>query len=101
MLGFDVSERSVSRWMRRAPRPPNSSQRWLAFLRNHREVIAAMDFFSVPTVTFSLLYVFFVIGHDAPAYPTFQCYKTSDQQLDYPAVARGVSVWGGSEVPDP
>jgi putative transposase len=64
MLGFDVSERSVSRWMRRAPRPPNSSQRWLAFLRNHREGIAAMDFFSVPTVTFSVLYVFFVIGHD-------------------------------------
>ena len=64
MLGFDVSERSVSRWMRRAPRPPNSSQRWLTFLRNHREVIAAMDFFSVPTVTFSVLYVFFVIGHD-------------------------------------
>jgi len=33
----------------------------LAFLRNHREVIAAMDFFTVPTVAFSLLYCFFVI----------------------------------------
>ena len=64
MLGFDVSERSVSRWMQRAPRTPESGQRWLIFLRNHREAIAAMDFFSVPTVTFNLLYVFFIIGHD-------------------------------------
>lgn len=64
MLGFSVSERSVSRWMQRAPRSPDSAQRWLTFLRNHRDAIAAMDFFSVPTVTFSVLYVFFIIGHD-------------------------------------
>jgi hypothetical protein len=64
MLGFDVSERSVSRWMCRAPRSPQSRQRWLAFLRNHREAITAMDFFSVPTVTFNLLYVFFIVAHD-------------------------------------
>ena len=64
MLGFEVSERSVSRWMRRAPRTPDSAHRWLTFLRNHREAIAAMDFFSVPTVTFNVLYVFFIIGHD-------------------------------------
>src|SRR2546430_5925660 len=37
---------------------------WLSFLHNHREAIAAMDFFSVPTVTFNVLYVFFIIGHD-------------------------------------
>jgi hypothetical protein len=35
-LGFDVSERSVSRWIRRAPRDPDSVKRWLTFLRNHR-----------------------------------------------------------------
>jgi putative transposase len=64
MLGFDVSERSVSRWMRHAPRGPDSTQRWLTFLRNHREAIAAMDFLSVPTVTFNVLYVFFVLGHN-------------------------------------
>ena len=64
MLGFEVSERSVSRWMRRAPQTPDSAQRWFAFLRNHREAIAAMDFFSVPTLTFGVLYGFFIIGHD-------------------------------------
>lgn len=64
MLGFEVSERSVSRWMRHAPRDPQPAKRWLTFLRNHREAIAAMDFFTVPTVTFRLLYCFFVISHD-------------------------------------
>ena len=44
MLGFQVSERSVSRWMKRVPRDPQPAQRWRAFLRNHREAIAAMDF---------------------------------------------------------
>ena len=64
MLGFDVSERTVSRWMRRAPRDPEPAKRWMAFLRNHREVIAARDFFTVPTVTFRVLYCFFVLSHD-------------------------------------
>ena len=64
MLGFDVSERTISRWMRRVPRDPEPARRWLAFLSNHREAIAAMDFFTVPTITFSVLYCFFIISHD-------------------------------------
>jgi putative transposase len=64
MLGFDVSERTVSRWVQRAPRNPEQNARWKAFLRNHREIIAAMDFFTVHTVTFGILYSFFVIAHD-------------------------------------
>jgi transposase InsO family protein len=63
MLGFDVSERTISRWMRRAPRDQEPAKRWLAFLRNHREAIAAMDFFTVPTITFGVLYCFYVIAH--------------------------------------
>jgi putative transposase len=64
MLGFDISERTVSRWVQRAPRDPEQRNRWKAFLRNHREVIAAMDFFTVHTLTFGILYCFFVIAHD-------------------------------------
>src|SRR6201989_3625234 len=64
MLGFDISERTVLRWMRKAPRSPEPAKRWAAFLSNHREVIAAMDFFTVPTLTFGVLYGFFVIAHD-------------------------------------
>jgi len=47
MLGFDVSERTVSRYLRRFRRRPQARQSWLTFLRNHRETIAAMDFFVV------------------------------------------------------
>src|ERR1700676_2448131 len=64
MLGFDVSERTISRWMKRTPRDPKRAKCWLAFVRNHREAIAAMDFFTAPTITFSMLYCFFVISHD-------------------------------------
>jgi putative transposase len=64
VLGFDVSERTISRWMKQAPRSPEPGKGWLTFLRNHREAIAAMDFFTVPTVTFEVLYCFSVIGHD-------------------------------------
>ena len=37
MLGFDLSERTISRWMKRAPRGPDQAKRGLAFLRNHRK----------------------------------------------------------------
>src|SRR5216684_1056504 len=47
MLGFDISERTISRWMRRAPRNPGAARRWPSFLRNHREAIVAMNFFTI------------------------------------------------------
>jgi putative transposase len=62
-LGFGVSERTVSRYLRRLSPPNDARKSWSAFLRNHREVITAMDFFTVPTLTFRVLYCFFVIEH--------------------------------------
>ena len=41
-----------------------SGKRWLTLLRNLKEAIAAMDFFTVPTVIFSVLYCFFPISQD-------------------------------------
>ena len=63
MLGFDVSERTVSRYMPRRSLRPETVQRWLVFLRNHRDAVAAMDFFVVPMVTFRVLYVWFMLEH--------------------------------------
>ena len=64
-LGFAISEPTVSRYLRRLKRLPDKAKvkRWLAFLQNHREVIAAFDFFTVPTLSFRVLYCFFVIEH--------------------------------------
>jgi len=64
-LGFHISEPTVSRYLHRLKRRTDNekAKRWLAFLNNHREVIAAFDFFTVPTLTFRVLYCFFVIKH--------------------------------------
>src|SRR5262245_9505337 len=41
-LGFEVSERTISRYIRRLSPPEQARKLWATFLRNHREVIAAM-----------------------------------------------------------
>lgn len=62
-LGFDISERTVSRYIRHISPSNQSRKLWASFLSNHREAIIAMDFFTVPTLTFRVLYCFFVIEH--------------------------------------
>src|SRR5262245_13419351 len=61
MLGFEVAQSTVSKYMMRAPKPP--SQSWTTFLRNHAEAIAAIDLCVVPTLSFDLLFAFLVLGH--------------------------------------
>ena len=62
-LGFVLSERTVARYLRSLQRRGDPAKKWLAFLRNHREAIVALDLFTVPTATFRVLYCFFVIEH--------------------------------------
>jgi transposase InsO family protein len=77
-LGIQVSLATVSRYLPKRGPDEEQRQRWMTFLRNHRDVISAMDFMVVPTVRFKLLYVWFVIGHgrrrvlhvNATAHPT-------------------------------
>ena len=61
-LGIAVSQSTVAKYMRRHPRPP--SQTWRTFLTNHASQIMAADLFVVPTVTFRLLFVLVILGHD-------------------------------------
>ena len=60
-LGIEVSERTVSRLVKRPRRPP--SQTWRTFLTNHVPALGSMDFFTVPTVTGRILFVFVVLLH--------------------------------------
>ncbi len=62
LLGHVVAERTVSKYMVRTRKPPSPT--WRTFLDNHVPDIAACDFFSIPTVTFRVLYVFIVLRHD-------------------------------------
>ncbi len=62
-LGIGISERVVSRLLPRPPRKP-PSQTWRTFLTNHLGSLASVDFFTVPTATFRVLYVFVVLARD-------------------------------------
>ena len=58
-LDIKISESSV---VIRSPKPP--SQTWRTFLNNHVSQLASVDFFTVHTVWFEILFVFIVLAHD-------------------------------------
>jgi len=60
-LGIQISERSVSRLLPRNRKPP--SQTWKTFLANHVDQLVSIDFFTVPTATFRVLFVLVVLAH--------------------------------------
>ena len=62
-LGIDIGETSVSKYMVRRRRPP--SQTWKTFLANHVKSMVSIDFFTVPTIRFQVLYVLLVLAHAA------------------------------------
>src|ERR1039458_8647220 len=60
-LGIDVGETSVGKYIVRRRNPP--SQTWRTFLENHAKTIVSVEFFTVPTIRFQVLYVFLVLAH--------------------------------------
>jgi len=61
LLGYDVSETTVDKYMVRHRKPP--SQTWRTFLGNHLTDIVAIDFLTVPTATFRIMFCFIVLRH--------------------------------------
>ena len=61
-LGIDIGETSVGKYMVRQRKPP--SQTWRTFLENHLKTMVSIDFFTVATIRFQVLYVFVVLAHD-------------------------------------
>ena len=86
LLGYEVSETTVAKYMVRRRNPP--SQTWRTFLDNHLADIVAIDFFTVPTATFRILFAFVVLRHDrrmvihfnVTAHPTAQ--RTAQQLIE-------------------
>jgi len=60
-LGIDVAERTVSRLLPKRRSPP--SQTWRTFLDNHVRDLVSLDFFTVPTAGFRVLFVLVVLAH--------------------------------------
>ena len=61
-LSIDIGETSVGKYMVHRRKPP--SQTWRTFLENHVKSMVSVDFFTVPTLRFQILYVFLVLAHD-------------------------------------
>jgi putative transposase len=61
-LGIAVAQSTVARYLPQSRKPP--SQTWRTFLTNHLAQTAAIDFFTVPTATFRVLFVFVVLSHE-------------------------------------
>jgi len=61
-LGFEISERTVSRLMPKRRKKP--SQTWKTFLTNHVGQLVSIDFFTVSTVQLRVLFVFVVLAHE-------------------------------------
>ena len=62
LLGIQVAESTIRKYRIRSKKPP--SETWRSFLKNHVKDIAAIDFFTIPTVNFRVLYCFIVLRHD-------------------------------------
>ncbi len=61
-LGIEISERTVSNLISfRRVKPP--SQTWRTFLKNHTAKMVSIDFFTVPTATFRILFVLVILSH--------------------------------------
>jgi transposase InsO family protein len=60
-LGIEVAQSTVAKYLRRHRKPP--SQTWRTFLSNQVQQMASIDFFTVPTATFRILFVFVVLSH--------------------------------------
>lgn len=60
-LGFNVTEKTVAKYRVKRAKPP--SQTWKTFLANHANQIAAVDFFTILTINFRVLYCFIALLH--------------------------------------
>ena len=78
-LGIEVSEATVSKYMVRRHGPP--SQNWRTFLQNHSKELISLDFFTVPTATFKILFVLVILSNDRRRILLFKV-------TDHPTAAR-------------
>ena len=60
-LGVAAAKSTVEKYRVHPSRPASPS--WRAFLKNHVSEIVALDFFTVPTVSFRVLFVLIVLAH--------------------------------------
>src|SRR6516225_4371928 len=99
MLGLQISERTVSRLLRKLPRRP--SQTWKTFLHNHLGQMVFIDFFTVPTITMKRVVRVPDVGTSSSRGAAFPCDGASLCSLDVRADRRGLPSPGCTPVSGP
>ena len=61
-LGITVAKSTVEKYRPKKRKPPSPT--WTAFLNNHIQELVACDFFTVPSVTCQVLFVFIRLAHE-------------------------------------
>src|ERR1035437_2038189 len=61
-LGFNICESTVQRYMPKKGKR-TTGQNWKTFLKNHSKDIISIDFLTVPTINFKMMYVLVMIEH--------------------------------------
>ena len=67
LLGIEKppAPNTIAKYIPSTRKPPTDRQiqSWKTFLKNHQSVTWAADFFTIPTLTFNILYVLVIIDH--------------------------------------
>ena len=83
-LGIEISQATVSKYMVKPEHRP--SQSWQTFLTNHARDMVSIDFFTVPTATFKVLYVFLVLDN------------TRRKIIHFNVTTNPTAIWTGQQI---
>lgn len=89
-MGMELAPSTVAKYLRRHRKPP--SQTWRTFLSNHVQQMASIDFFTVPTATFRILFVFVVLSHARRRVVHFHVTENPTQEWTMQQNSRSVPV---------
>jgi len=91
-LGIDVAKSTVEKYRVRQCKPPSPA--WRAFLSNHMKELVSLDFFTVSTVRFNVLFVLIILAHDRRG----RCHQSLEMDCPEPRAVQPPEVGGVVEV---
>jgi len=90
-LGIDVAKATVEKYRVRPRKPPSPA--WRAFPANHAKELVSLDFFTVSTVRFNVLFVLIILAHDRRRVVHFHCTEHPTARWAANRGSRATSSW--------